>query len=354
MCPRRESYGSITSWVLNVIGTKFIVRRNDIYPEELEYCSDPKKRRNMLNTVRYVVQALRSKSLIYLVPRRFIINVPLVLIYYRLNNDSLNMVCETALKKGFYLSHSEARSVAVRIVNDYLPRYKTFVDTLLKVGYLFFKIVSYVGWDEVVGIVYSYIPHIVSGEGARPSDVVEDIRAHIVSHASREELEKFRYAWRTVLDSVDTICFDNDPHVESICHRFMDRVLRYTLGVLYPSHYESSTMFTVKNLREEVILRVIQYFGSISEEDLVKTLYLLKEKGIDLGYLFISVGGKLVTTQVFDDVENLLSRELLERDIESNKLKLTVFGQKALSQRKPSKKVRNIMKAVEDIAKTIQ
>mgnify|MGYP000477529563 CR=1 FL=1 len=83
----------------------------------------------------------------------------------------------------------------------------------------------------------------------------------------------------------------------------------------------------------------------------MKTLYLLKEKGVDLGYLFINIGGKPVSTQVFDDIENLLSRGLLERDPKSGKLKLTVFGQKALSQRKPTKKVRNIMKIVGDVAK---
>ena len=277
--------------------------------------------------------------------------MPLVLIYYRLNSNNLDIVCEVALRRGSYLSHNEARSVAERIIGGYLPLYKSFIDVLLKAAYLFFKTVSSVDWDEVVGIVYSYIPHVISGEGVRPSDIVEDIRSYVVSHISREELEEFRYLWRKVLDSVDTICFDKDPHAESICYRFMDRVLRYTLSVLYPSHYESSTMFTVRNFREEVILCVIWCFGSISEGELVKTLYLLKEKGVDLGYLFINIGGKLVSTQVFDDIENLLSRGLLERDPQSGELKLTVFGQKALSQRKPTKKVRDIMKIVEDVAK---
>ena len=252
MSPRREDYGSATSRALNTIGTRFIVRRSSIYPEELERCSDLEKRRRMLGNIRYVVQALRSKSLIYLVPRRFIINVPLVLIYYRLNNDSLNLVCETALRGGFYLSYNEARSVAKRIIECYLPRYKTFIEAVLGAAHLLHEVISRVDWDEVVSILYSFIPHIVSGEGARPSDIVNDIRSYIASQMSREELGDFRYLWRKVLDSVDTICFDKDPHAESICHRFMDRVLRYTLSVLYPSHYESSTMFTVRNLREEV------------------------------------------------------------------------------------------------------
>ena len=128
--------------------------------------------------------------------------------------------------------------------------------------------------------------------------------------------------------------------------------VKYGDGVFPITDTQMSELLRIqRNLREEAILRMVQYFGSISEKELVKTLYLLKEKGVDLGYLFINIGGKPVSTQVFDDIENLLSRGLLERDPQSGELKLTVFGLKALSQRKPTKKVRNIMKAVEDLAK---
>ena len=289
--------------------------------------------------------------MIYLIPKRLIINVPLVLIYYMLNNNNLNLVCENALRGGFYLSYNEARSIAKRIIECYLPRYKTFIEAVLGAAHILHEVISRVDWVEVDGIVYSYIPHILSGEGVRPSDIVKDIRSYVVSHISRDELEEFRYLWRTVLDSVGAICSDDDgdPHIESICRRFMDRVVRYTLSVLYPSHYESLAMISARNLREEVILRMVHYFGSVSEDDLVRILHLLKKKGVDLGYLFISIGGKLVSPQVLDDIENLISRGLLERCAEGG-LKLTALGRRVLGQR-PSKKVRAIMKSVEDIAK---
>ena len=346
MRPRSEPYEGATSQILNAIATRFIVPRRSIYPD------DPEVRKRMYGTARYVLQVLKSKSLIYIIPRRFIVNVPLVLVYYRLSNGDLERVCEAVLRKGHYLGSREARSVAERIVKEFLPIFKNFTDAVLRAARLHHEVVSRVDWDEVTGIIHSYIPYILSGEDVRPSDIVDDLRSYITRYISEGELEEFRLAWRGVLDSVESICsvdYDDNPHIESYCRRFMDRVVRYTLSVLYPSHYESLAMISARNLREEVILRMVHYFGSVSEDDLVRILHLLKKKGVDLGYLFISIGGKLVSSQVLDDIENLISRGLLKRGAKGE-LRLTALGRRALGQR-PSKKVRAIMKSVEDIAK---
>jgi len=348
LSPCRESYESATSWVLDTIAYNFIVRRNSIYPPSIEEYNDAEKGKNLLYTVRYVIQVLRSKSLIFLIPKRFVINIPLVLTYYRLHNDSIEMVYEGALRR--YLSYNDAENLAESLVRNYMPLYMSLIDELLRSAHLYLKIIGHIDWDKVIEIVHQYIPYIISGDEAKPPrSITEEFRDHISSFVSRKIINEFRYSWGKVFEEIDRLCFHKDSHVESICRRFLNRVVRYTLYVLFPSYHESKSIFML-SFREEVILCLIKSFGSISKEDLINILYLLKkEKNIDLGYIFMIMGEYIICKQALNDIKSLLSRGFLE-EIEG-KLNVSALGQHVLEKKGCTEKVKRIAEEARELLK---
>jgi len=350
LCPRKESYVSATSWVLDAISYKFIVRRASIYPPSIDENIDAEKKENILYTVRYVIQVLRSKSLIFLIPKRFVINIPLVLTYYRLNNANVETVYEFILKK--YLNYNEGKNIMEILIKNYMPLYGVVINELLKAAPLYLEIISNIDWDRIIEIVHHYIPNIIFDEGAGLSrSITKELRDHILSSASPKIIDEFKYGWSRILSEIDRLCFHKDSHVESICNRFMNRVVQYTLHVLFPSHYESKSMFSL-SFREELILCLIKTLGPISEGDLINLLYLLKnEKNIDLGYIFgviIRDNKKYVTcNQAHDDIELLLSRGFLEEV--KGKLNVSALGQRVLEKKGCSGKVKRIIEEAREL-----
>ena len=262
MCPRRESYGSATSWILDRIGYSFAVRRNTLYPPELEEAEDEKERRRILGTIRYVIQVLRNKDMVFLIPKRFVINVPLTLTYYNVKGGSIPMVAEV-LRSGGKLSADEARVTAERVINSYYSRFEPFIDDLLEFYQAYRKILIALNEYEVRYSLerrfYEYLPFILieSRErgGVEESDkrvkkrlgrikqrtleflktVVKIVEQDIGSRA----IESLYYRWRMLEDRINELAYDNDPHVESIAGRFLDRVVRYAINILLPAHDES-------------------------------------------------------------------------------------------------------------------
>ncbi len=107
----------------------------------------------------------------------------------------------------------------------------------------------------------------------------------------------------------------------------------------------------LKDERKMKLLHIIQHLGSISEKALTHLLYLLKtEKGIDLGYNFIVIGGKPMSREVLDDLMALLYVGLVETDPRTKKLRLTSNGQEFMEKHAlPSEVVEDLLKAVDEL-----
>ncbi len=99
------------------------------------------------------------------------------------------------------------------------------------------------------------------------------------------------------------------------------------------------------------ILYIVRHLGSISEKALTYLLYLLKnEKGIDLGYSFITIGNKVMSKQILDDIMALLYTGLLESDPRTKKLRVTSNGLDFLERNPmPTSEINDLLKAIDEL-----
>ncbi len=259
MCSHSKPYGSTTSWVLDRIGCRFVVRRGDLYPPELEEARDEEEKRRIQGTVRYVVQVLRKKGMVFLIPKRFVINIPLTLTYYRLNNSVL--IVAEALRSGGMLEADEAYAIVERVISNYYRYFEPLINNLLKFYQPYRKILITLGNDEVQyrleSKLYEYLPFIliesrgssgmVEGDEGKKRKVsrkrrtLEFLRAIVKTveqEVGKEAIEKLCYRWRELENTIDELSYDDNPHVESITRRFLERTMRYAFVSLLPQQDE--------------------------------------------------------------------------------------------------------------------
>ncbi len=117
----------------------------------------------------------------------------------------------------------------------------------------------------------------------------------------------------------------------------------FSMQVVTPEHIK-------RDERKMKLLHVIQHLGAISEKALTYLLYYLKEKGMDLGYHFIVIGGKPMSREVIDDLMALLYTGLVENDPRTKKLRLTSNGMDFMEKNAlPKEAVEDLLKAVDEL-----
>ncbi len=211
----RGGYESATSWVLDSVGYNFIVHRSSVYPPELEEIVDEKKRRRVLGAVRYVIQVLRKKNMVFLIPKRFIINIPLVLTYYRIKDGNLAIVAE-ALRSGGRLDATEARATIERIISDYYDYFNSFINELFKFYQTYRRVVLALNEYGVIykleEKLYEYLPFILiesrsrgkiedEGKVSRRRRTLEFLRVMVKTielAVGSETIEKLYHRWRVI------------------------------------------------------------------------------------------------------------------------------------------------------------
>ncbi len=106
-----------------------------------------------------------------------------------------------------------------------------------------------------------------------------------------------------------------------------------------------------RDQRKLRLLHIIERVGPISEKALTHLLYLLKEeKGIDLGYNFVVIGGKPVSKEVLEDLRALLYVGLIENEPRTRKLQVTSNGMEFLEgNRLGDELTKNVLSAVEEL-----
>jgi len=263
MCPHSKPYGSATLWVLDRISYRLIVRRDALYPPELEEARDEEERRRIQGAIRYVIQALRKKDMVFLIPKRYVINIPLTLTYYKLNNSIL--VIAEALRSGGMLEADEAYAIVERVISNYYSYFEHLINSLLKFYQTYRKVLITLGNDEaqyrLESKLYEYLPFIliesmgnsgmVEGDEGKKRKVrrkrrtLEFLRAIVKTveqEVGRETIEKLCYRWKELENVVDELSYDDDPHVESIAKRFLERTLQYIINILLPAHDEKQKL----------------------------------------------------------------------------------------------------------------
>ncbi|NPA96196.1 MAG: hypothetical protein GXO32_01175 [Crenarchaeota archaeon] len=103
--------------------------------------------------------------------------------------------------------------------------------------------------------------------------------------------------------------------------------------------------------RKMRLLQIIESAGPISEKALTHLLYLLKEeKGIDLGYNFVVIGGKPVSKEVLEDLRALLYVGLIENEPRTRKLQVTSNGLEFLEKNRLGDELtKKVLEAVEEL-----
>ena len=103
--------------------------------------------------------------------------------------------------------------------------------------------------------------------------------------------------------------------------------------------------------RKMRLLQIIESAGPISEKALTHLLYLLKEeKGINLGYNFVVIGGKPVSKEVLEDLRALLYVGLIENEPRTRKLQVTSNGLEFLEKNRLSDELtKKVLEAVEEL-----
>ncbi|HDI02338.1 MAG TPA: hypothetical protein ENF93_01695 [Ignisphaera sp.] len=105
-----------------------------------------------------------------------------------------------------------------------------------------------------------------------------------------------------------------------------------------------------KDPRKMKLLHIIHHIGAISEKALTYLLYYLKEKGLDLGYNFIVIGGKPMSKDVLEDIMALLYVGLVENDPRTKKLRLTSNGMEFMEKNALApEEVKDLLAAVDEL-----
>jgi hypothetical protein len=86
----------------------------------------------------------------------------------------------------------------------------------------------------------------------------------------------------------------------------------------------------LKNKRMMRLLHVINAYGSLTEKALNHLVFMLKEKGLDLGYNFFKIGTAIASKDLKEDMLALLYVDFLETAGRAKKLRVTSAGREAL------------------------
>ncbi len=83
--------------------------------------------------------------------------------------------------------------------------------------------------------------------------------------------------------------------------------------------------------RKQQLLYVLNVLNGISEKGLIQALYEMKQKGLDLGYNFVTLGNNVFSPQLKEDLTALLYLGLVENE-QGKRLKVTSNGLEQLEK----------------------
>lgn len=259
---------SITSQLLDLLAYSYAVKRDRINELFLEGVNDDDERRRIRFRIRYVLEVLSKKGLIHVVPRLLVVNVPLLLFYYKVSEESVGKSA-TALTSGHVgLKYSKAVELVGEVVSKYSSKFDDFVSQLLyfrKLNDVFMNTVA----EEVVREVpkkivvhreekthaivlddtdrnieavrkltqllentfYHYLLYIIVNDEEKQEEFLNEVR-HIFKSYSTHLAGELEDKWRYIRYSINNrLADDRDPRIRSIARNFLERVVYVCLAL---------------------------------------------------------------------------------------------------------------------------
>ena len=104
----------------------------------------------------------------------------------------------------------------------------------------------------------------------------------------------------------------------------------------------------LRNNRAVKLLYIINMYGSLTEKALNNLVFLLREKGYDLGYRFFRIGDAIASKDLREDMLALLYVDFIESVSRVKKLRVTTAGKEALENKLLSQDELNNLKKIVD------
>jgi hypothetical protein len=104
----------------------------------------------------------------------------------------------------------------------------------------------------------------------------------------------------------------------------------------------------LKNRRMMRLLHVVNAYGSLTEKALNHLVFMLKEKGLDLGYKFFKIGTAIASKDLKEDMLALLYVDFLETVGRAKKLRVTSAGREAIESHPLPEEESNMLKKLID------
>jgi len=264
-----EVYGpSITSQLLDLLASRYAVKRDGINELFLEGVNNDDERRRIRYRIIYVLEVLSKKGLIHAVPRRLVVNVPLLLFYYKLNGESVENSAVALTNGSLRLKYSKAVELVGEIVSKYSSKFDDFVSQLLYfrklhdkfMGIVFKKVVREVPKEIVIrreggtrvielddidrnrkavemftqileNTFYHYLLYIIVNDEEKQKEFLNKVR-HIFKSYSEHLVKELEDRWRYIRYSINNrLADDRDPRIRSIARNFLERVVYACLAL---------------------------------------------------------------------------------------------------------------------------
>lgn len=247
---------SITSQLLDFLAYNYAVKRDRINDLFLEGVNDDDEMRRIRYRIRYVLEVLSKKGLIYVVPRRLVINIPLLLFYYKVNKESkknsaiaLRNSAIALTSNPLSLEYSEAVELVGEVVSKYYDKFDGFISDLLRLHDLHDMLMGNIAEEYVnelddtdrnieavraltqllEGMFYQYLLYIIVNDEEKQEEFLNEVRRVFKSyseHLTKELEDKWKYIRYSIEHS---LAYDRDPRIRSIARNFLERVVSFCL-----------------------------------------------------------------------------------------------------------------------------
>jgi len=258
---------SITSQLLDFLAYNYAVKRDRINDLFLEGVNDDDEMRRIRYRIRYVLEVLSKKGLIYVVPRRLVINIPLLLFYYKASGESAENSAIALTSGPLLLKYREAVKLINDVVSKYYDKFNGFIFNLLYFHKLHNMLMGNIA-EEIAGKVpkktviqggeekthvtepddtdrnieavrelaqqledtfYNYLIYIIVNDKKKQEEFLNEVRRLFKSYSEHltKELED---KWKDIRYSIEySLAYDRDPRIRSIGRNFLERVVSFCL-----------------------------------------------------------------------------------------------------------------------------
>lgn len=249
----RKSY-SLSRMIIEQLALRWVTRRDflsrlavDFYRGGEDEEISEEQRRNALQQVSNILNHLKRKHLVFIVPRRFVVNVPRVLYLYYINlpkgaradrrkrldvkrNEKALYAVMGALREnlGMDFPLSEAREISQRIISLYYEEFYGYLVTLDlfidRVSKMLVKInepdTNEYFNRRVTELVSRYLLDIVAMRGYE--EFIDEMLGLVREVVGYKLVEEVGEKWRLLTSKIQALSYDPDFRTASCARQFLE------------------------------------------------------------------------------------------------------------------------------------